>query len=185
MGYFLKISNEEVKLGDKLYYPEVQPTSTGFKVIKRSTNLDEKLLEKLLADGIIIEKLNKPVKTNIPMDINFYIEKLAEKKGWKVDKVYNFMNGINELSEVAALNIILKEIAIEMDTKYEDHIQDSPKIYVISTFDGRITEANKALIKNYRNFAAFRNVEDARAACKIVSPILKELFKDGRKKQKN
>ena len=45
-------------------------------------------------------------------------------------------------------------------------------------FDGRITKANKAHIKNYRNFAAFRTVEDAKTACSIVRDILKELFKN-------
>ena len=43
--------------------------------------------------------------------------------------------------------------------------------------DGRITKANKAYIKNYRNFAAFRTIEDAKIACRIVKPILKEMFK--------
>ena len=43
--------------------------------------------------------------------------------------------------------------------------------------DGRITKANKAYIKNYRNFAAFRTIEDAKIACRIVKPILTEMFK--------
>ena len=43
-------------------------------------------------------------------------------------------------------------------------------------FDGRITKANKAHIKNYRNFAAFRSVEDARIACRFLKGSLKEMF---------
>jgi hypothetical protein len=182
MGYFVKSSNEEVKMGDKFVYVSVKMTPTGFKVNKKLIVLDQELLNKLIADKVIVEKTGKDTLSEVPTDIEFYIEKIAKKKGWKLEKLYNFLNGIDELSEVAALSIVLREVAIEIDKKYKDHIQDSPKIYVISLFDGRITEANKAHIKNYRNFAAFRTIEDAKIACKIVSPLLKELFKDGRRK---
>ena len=74
--------------------------------------------------------------------------------------------------------MVLREIAIELDKKYEDHIENSPEIYVISMLDGKIAKANKAHIKNYRNFAAFRTIEDAKIACRIVKPILKEMFKN-------
>ena len=182
MGYFVKSSNEEVKIGDKVVGANVQITPTGFKVNKKLMVLDQELLNRLIADKIIVEKTGRDIQSEVPTDIEFYIEKIAKKKGWKLEKLYNFLNGIDELSEVAAFSIVLREVAIEIDKKYKDHIQDSPKIYVISLFDGRITEANKAHIKNYRNFAAFRTIEDAKIACKIVSPLLKELFKDGRRK---
>ena len=45
-------------------------------------------------------------------------------------------------------------------------------------FDGRITKANKAHIKNYRNFAGFRTIEDAKIGCTITRDILKEMFKN-------
>ena len=182
MGYFVKSSNEEVKIGDKVVGANVQITPTGFKVNKKLMVLDQELLNRLIADKIIVEKTGRDIQSEVPTDIEFYIEKIAKKKGWKLEKFYNFLNGIDELSEAAAFSIVLREIAVEIDKKYKDHIQDSPKIYVISLFDGRITEANKAHIKNYRNFAAFRTIEDAKIACKIVSPLLKELFKDGRRK---
>jgi len=182
MGYFVKSSNEEVKIGDKVVGANVQITPTGFKVNKKLMVLDQELLNRLIADKIIVEKTGRDIQSEVPTDIEFYIEKIAKKKGWKLEKLYNFLNGIDELSEAAAFSIVLREIAVEIDKKYKDHIQDSPKIYVISLFDGRITEANKAHIKNYRNFAAFRTIEDAKIACKIVSPLLKELFKDGRRK---
>ena len=182
MGYFVKSSNEEVKIGDKFVHVSVKMTPTGLKTNKKLIVLDQELLNKLIADKVIVEKTDKDTPSEVPTDIKFYIEKIAKKKGCKLEKLYNFLDNIDELSEVAAFSIVLREVAIEIDKKYKDHIQDSPKIYVISLFDGRITEANKAHIKNYRNFAAFRTIEDAKIACKIVSPLLKELFKDGRRK---
>ena len=84
---------------------------------------------------------------------------------------------MDSILPAAAFSMVLREIAVELDKKYEDHIENSPEIYVISMLDGRITKANKAHIKNYRNFSAFRTIEDARIACRIVKPILKEMFK--------
>ena len=81
---------------------------------------------------------------------------------------------------MAAVNIVLREIACILDEKYPDHINKSDKIYIISTFDGRIHEVSKAYIKNYRNFAAFRTIEDAKIACNIVRDQLKDMFKSGK-----
>ena len=111
------------------------------------------------------------------MDINFYIEKIAARLGWKPEKVYSYLYNADSILPAAAFSMVLREIAVELDKKYEDHIENSPEIYVISMLDGRITKANKAYIKNYRNFAAFRTIEDAKIACRIVKPILKEMFK--------
>ena len=136
--------------------------------------------------GEILEIYNnknnpKEETTVVPMDLDYYINKIADKLGWKIDKVYNYLNNIDSILPMAALSIILREIAIELDKKYEDHINNSPEIYVISTLNGKITRVYKAHIKNYRNFAAFRTIEDAKIACKIVKPILKELFKSSGK----
>lgn len=118
------------------------------------------------------------VKDKIPTNINFYIDKIAAKLGWTSESVYTyiFLNNVDSVSPAAVLSMILREIAIELDKKYEGHIEDSSEIYVISMLNGKITKANKAHIKNYRNFAAFRTVSDAKIACSIVRDMLKEMF---------
>lgn len=127
--------------------------------------------------GVILKyKKNKENTNEVPMELNYYIEKIAKRLNWKVEKVYNHLNNVDTVLPAAAFSMVLREIAIELDKKYTDHIQDSPEIYVISLFDGRIIKANKAHIKNYKNFAAFRSVDDARIACKITKDILKEMF---------
>ena len=114
------------------------------------------------------------------MDLEYYVQKIADKMGWHIDKTYNYLNNVDAILPAAAFSMVLREVAIELDKKYEDHIENSPEIYVISMTDGRITKANKAHIKNYRNFAAFRSIEDAKIACRIVRDILKEIFKSGK-----
>lgn len=185
--FYLK-NGKEVQIGDTI----VKVTKTkhplfGKGSVIESAVVTEAALPKLIKAGIItvspgsdfdIDKVLKP--TEVPMDLNYYIEKLAERLGWKVEKVYNYLNTIDSVYPAAAFSMILREVAIELDKKYEDHIEKSPEIYVISMLDGKITKANKAHIKNYRNFAAFRSVEDAKTACSIVREILKELFKSGK-----
>lgn len=173
-------NGKEVQLGDiltKVSKVENPPFSEG-TVVQRVV-VTEGILPELIKAGIVtIAKPEKSVtKAEIPMEMEYYIQKIAEKLGWKVDKVYNYLNSVDTILPAAAFSMVLREIAIELDKKYKDHIEKSPEIYIISTLDGRITKANKAHIKNYRNFAAFRTIEDAKIACRITKDILKEMFK--------
>lgn len=175
-------NGKEIKLGDTL--TKVSKVKDPFfgkdTTVQHIVAVTEDILPKLIKAGIVTTKLDeKPVaKTKIPMELDYYIEKIANKLNWKVEKVYNYLNNVDTILPAAAFSMVLREIAIELDKKYEDHIEKSPEIYVISLFDGRITKANKAHIKNYRNFAAFRTIEDAKIACTITRDILKEMFKN-------
>lgn len=174
-------NGKEVQIGDTLTkVSKVKDPFFGKGVIIEHVKVTKDILPKLLEAGIVTTtKPEKPVaETEVPMELGYYIQKIAEKFGWKVEKVYNYFNSVDTILPAAAFSMVLREIAIELDKKYEDHIEKSPEIYVISMLDGRITKANKAHIKNYRNFAAFRSVSDAKIACSIVRDILKEMFKN-------
>ena len=179
-------NGKEVKMGDKLIKHGIIDTPLGKGFIIQEIIVDEETLPKLIKMGVLTQigcthvagcPCGQHIKNDVPMNMDFYIKKIAARLGWKLEKVNNFLGNVDSILPAAAFSIVLREIAIELDKKYEDHIENSPEIYVISTLDGRITKANKAHIKNYRNFAAFRTIEDAKIACRIVKPILKEMFK--------
>lgn len=185
MKKFVLVHNgKEVKIGDTLAKQSVINTPFGKTVVLREIAVTEQSVPELITAGIIkpvegpccVECANKAV----PMDIAYYVQKIAKRLGWHPNKVDNHLNAIYTIYPSAAFNVIMREIAIELDLKYKDHIQDSPKIYVVSSLDGKITEANKAHIKNYKNFAAFRSIGDAKIACRITRDILKEMFKSGK-----
>lgn len=112
-----------------------------------------------------------------------YITRLAEKLGWKPVKMAGFLDSLYKLSPSATFSLLLREIAIELDKKYEDHINKCETLYIISMFDGRIHKVPRAYIKNFRNFAAFRTEEDAKEACSILRNELKAMFaSDGKQK---
>ena len=186
MEKFILKNGKEVKMGDRLVKSSIMNTFFGKGIRLQEVIVNEKTLPELIKAGVLTKvdcthgtdcHCGHCTNNEIPMDINFYIEKIAARLGWKPEKVYNYLNNVDSILPAAAFSMVLREIAVELDKKYEDHIENSSEIYVISMLDGRITKANKAHIKNYRNFSAFRTIEDARIACRIVKPILKEMFK--------
>lgn len=186
MKKFYLQNGKEVQIGDTICKVEkIKHPLFGEGDVVEHVFITKDILPTLIKAGIITEKPAKgeevpPTNGEIPMDLDYYIQKIADKMGWHIDKTYNYLNNVDAILPAAAFSMVLREVAIELDKKYEDHIENSPEIYVISMTDGRITKANKAHIKNYRNFAAFRSINDAKIACSIVRDILKEMFKSGK-----
>lgn len=170
-------NGKEVQIGDALT-KVVKDHLYGKGITVQTIVVTKDNLPELLEAGIVTTKPAKSVVEIGSYGIGVYIQKIAERLGWKIEKVYNYLNSVDAILPAAAFSMVLREIAIELDKKYEDHIEKSPEIYAISMYDGRITKVNKAHIKNYRNFAAFRSVNDAKIACSIVRDILKGMFKN-------
>lgn len=120
-------------------------------------------------------------RSSAPTELSYYVNSLAQKKGWKPEKMAGFLNNLSEINLGAAFQVILREVAVELDKKYEDHIEKSEEIYCVSLTNGHIFKADKQFIKNFRNFSAFRTLDDAKLACKITRGLLKDMFKSGRK----
>ena len=127
------------------------------------------------------DKILSAIETSVPMCVDYYITSLAKKAGWKPEKMYGYLQNLWNINPSAAFSILLREVAIELDKKYEDHINNCEELFIISSMDGRIHKVPRAYIKNFRNFAAFRTEEDAKIACRILRDVLKEMFKGGRK----
>ena len=74
--------------------------------------------------------------------------------------------------------VVLRAIAVLIDRKYPDHINnaDVDKYFTIDMTNGRVCEVPKGKIKNFRNFAAFRSIDDIKIATKILRPFIKELW---------
>lgn len=166
-------NGEEVHIGDIL--------AKGNKLYV----VDEKTIPGLIERGALCTKESLSEKKKDADDTSkdnlaFYINKVAQRFGWKPAKACNYLNTIDSCYPAAAFAMILREIAIELDKKYEDHISNSPEIYSISLTDGRITKLHKSSIRNYKNFAAFRTIDDAKFACKVLRVALKDMFRDGK-----
>lgn len=127
------------------------------------------------------DKILSTVENSVPMCVGYYIASLAKKAGWKPKKMAGCLQNLWNINPSVAFSMLLREVAIELDKKYEDHINNCEELFIISPMDGRIHKVPRAYIKNFRNFAAFRTEEDAKIACRILRDDLKEMFKSGRK----
>lgn len=127
------------------------------------------------------EELMAKAEPVVPMSVGYYIARLARRMGWKPEKMAGYLSSLYEINPALSFAALLREVAIELDEKYEDHINNCEELYIISTMDGRTHKVPRAHIKNFRNFAAFRTLEDAKTACRILRDDLKAMFKSGRK----
>lgn len=136
----------------------------------------------LIKEGIIKEVENE----EIPTEPYFYIKHLADRIHWNVENLRKYLSNLYTIYPTAVFSIMLREVAIVLDEKYDNHIKNSKEIYVISSLNGeiiKIKDLNK--IKNFKNFAAFRTLEDAITAKKILEEPMKQLFKrDGNRRIK-
>lgn len=112
-----------------------------------------------------------------PENVEFYINRLAEKKHWDYKKVASYIENLEKFSPMAAFNVLLREVAIYLDNQYEDSIDKAEEIYVISDLNGKVYKADRSRIKNFRNFAAFRTPEDAKFAHRVLSKKIRKMFR--------
>ena len=165
-------NGKEINFGDKILITKSVNTPLGITIVSKVAIVTKELMDKLIKDG----KVNVVEEKDINKIWNNAIENLTKKTNWKEEKLLNILNTLHLANPWAATQMVLREIAIELDKKYDDHINKSEKIYVISPQDGRIHEINKKTIKNYKAFPAFRSIEDAKIACSLIREHLKSIF---------
>ena len=170
--FILADSGKEINFGDRILI--VEDINTPFSVarVQRVAVVTKEIMDKLIKDG----KVNAVEESGINKIWNDAIKSLAKKTNWKEEKLLNILATLHLANPWAATQMVLREIAIELDKKYDDHINKSEKIYAISPQDGRIHEVNKKTVKNYKAFPAFRSIEDAKIACSLIREHLKSIF---------
>ena len=136
-----------------------------------STLVNQALLDELLRKGVIKEE-NDDYKEIY----NKAIKKLANQLNLSDNQVVAFLNILKKTNKWAVLQIVLKKIAIVLDSKYEDPINNCECVYAISPQDGCIHKIYKFMCYSYDNFPAFRTFKDAEIATKVVSKQLKDCF---------
>lgn len=174
---FYTKDGKEVKLGE--------PFRARYSIGKTYCNfytdyLMEFQARSLVEAGVLVEK---KVST-VPLSLEYYGKKVAERHGVPSLVMFRLINSLYLTYPQAVLSMLLREIAIEIDRKYPDHIEKSDRIFTVSMVNGRITEVPKGTIKNFRHFAAFRTIEDAKLGCKIVRAMLKDMFSSKKNERK-
>lgn len=128
----------------------------------------------------VIGNILKKIKEN-PITIEEVYKSLASRLEYSEEELMILLSILDDVYPTLTFNLLLREVAIMLDNKYPDHIENSKEIWTISPFDGLVTMVGKSCIKNFRNFAAFRNKEDAMVAKKLLSSRIRQMFRGSEK----
>jgi hypothetical protein len=175
MKKYLNSEGNEIKIGTPIVC-KVLNTETGRRTMELVVATEE-VLEKAVADGALTVVNSTEGGTHL--SIEFYVEHLADRIGWKMSNLVKYLDNLYKIYPTAVFQILLREVAIVLDQKYPDHIERSKEIWCISLATGeigKVPENKRHLIRNFRNFAAFRTLDDAMAAKHILKVPMKELF---------
>ena len=171
----LKKTGKEVKMGERLIKVA---NLCGIPIPIAQVEINKTTLPGLIKHGIIVAEGSD---SDIDITIEGTIRHLANRIGWNKENLEKYLRNLYKISPAAAFEIVLKEVAILLDEKYPDHINNSNEIWVINKVNGEIQKLkDMSKIKSFQHFAAFRSIEDAKIACRITRDILKEMFKSGK-----
>lgn len=176
--FVLTDTNSEVQLGDKIcFHNSIVRDGKCVEQIHEDYVLTEKTLGMLIKDGTItVKEIPDPKEETPKKCLEDYIESLAKRNRIPIDVMVEVIKLLISVNPAAVLTMLLKEIAIDLDNKYEGHIKDSEHIFIFSTNRGFIVELPKTEIKSYRNFAAFRTYKDAKYACNICKDLIDLMY---------
>lgn len=172
--FILSATGQPVDIGDV-----IRTEKTSIKKNKKTTkitleSLAESNIEKYLSNGVIKEVNKEYLPKHLdPTSIYYYIGKILKKLD--IDKVPEDANlkllliaKLFATYEFAFKRILIREIAEELDSKYEGTIATSPEIWIIDLFTMKPVHIDKKYIKSYRDFSAFRTEEDAKFALNVM-----------------
>ena len=180
--YFLK-DGKEIKFGDFI----LGTHKVGDIVTKILTTFNESSIHILKELGIVIEKdekdkedekdkvaINNELVESYIKDVHNYI---GNKLSLTIEEVIDYMASLYKICPIAVLNIYLKRISHKLNKKYDKTpIRNLSKIYIISTYNGKVSSVCPKDIKNLKHFAWFRSKEDAEFARKCVIGLITDMF---------
>lgn len=167
-------NGKEIKVGDVITVTEVVKTPFTVAKIDTAIKVTEEMLPLLIKEGkvTVVEENGCDISK---IWANAW-KSLVTKTNLSSKSLALAFDVIEKVNPWAVVQVVLKEIAIELDKQYDNHISNSEKIYAISPQDGKIHEINKKTIKSYKAFPAFRTIEDAKIACSLLKNHLKSIF---------
>lgn len=162
--YYTK-AGEEVKMGDV-----IRRVRRGdyFSVIQEFIVLPNSI-SKLIKKGLIVEREDLeegPLKSE--KDVEYYLRKICQKSSLNEENSMEFLFTLLNICPASLYTMFLREIAIDLDANYKDHISNSPSIYIVDIASMRVYNLPKAYIKNYKNFAAFRSSKETLIALELL-----------------
>ena len=130
------------------------------------------------------EKANNKTINNYG-SVEYYYNKILNYVADKIDGTVSdaliYLACLEEINPIAALNIYLKEISYELNSKYvtssiASSIKNLKDVYIISAYTGHIISFINTNRKALKYLAWFKNKEDAEFARNCVISLIERIF---------
>ncbi len=125
----------------------------------------------------ILKELKETIKNNESIeriDIDYIIDRLATKRSWSFETMYDFLYNLKKINKAAYCSLILKETAIYLDSKYDGNIKEINQGWYISLVDG--LPGFMKLEYEPKGFAIFRTLKDTMAAWYMICDDIIKLY---------
>jgi hypothetical protein len=167
--YFDSKTGKEVFL-NKPY--EISIKEDGYVTSFKTSQLTEPMADMLVSNGILTDKC--PFK--IPTDFDYYVAKLAKKLNITFEDCGTMLNCLMTYAPATVFSLLAKQIALELDAKYEGHIGKSKELFAIELTTGYIIPIKITENSHLKNIALFRSVDDALFAINVLKPVYMRMF---------
>ena len=174
--YFLKDSDQEVKMGQVIEVVTTTETPFGPVKVKKGGVVNATTLPALIKAGYIVEKEVEGFDTAAHwVELKPYVRRLARKMEVSLPQAVIFLAGIQQLSSRGHIDILTDIIAeVEnMDTFPNStiYVLDPSDWYKVSTVD---LSNSKSLM-----MPKFLTKEGAEKAYRLIAPFVKEMLHEG------
>jgi hypothetical protein len=167
--YFNPTTGREILL-NKPFNAIYKDELLSFTVSTKS--LSQELADSLVEMGVLVTEEPSVIPTNIP----YYVEKLAKKLKISVQDCGNMLLTLEKYAPATVFSLLAKQVALELDSKYEGHIAKSKNLFSIELTEGRIVPMIISDNASLKNITLFRSVEDARFAIKVLKPFYDQMY---------
>lgn len=149
------------------------------KFVIKGTTIPVKEGDRVTIGNVTKEDLEYLVKAGVlvvddEITLENVITSLAIKLGASIESTTDLLEDLSKVNPAVVFSLLLKELAITLDKKYEGHITECSNLYFIRTSDGCIE--NLWGRYNSDTISLFRNYNDAKLAINILKPYWNKVW---------
>jgi hypothetical protein len=164
-----------VKTGNEIFLNEplkVSASGNGY-----TTRFETNCLTKPMADMLVVNGILTNKKPNlVPAEFDYYVQKLAKKLVISNEDCRTMLYCIEKYAPATVFSLLAKQIALELDNKYDGHIGKAEELFGVELATGHIIPIKIRGDFYLKNIALFRSVDDALFAINVLKPVYDKMF---------
>lgn len=151
---------------------EISIKEDGYVTSFKTNQLTEPMADMLVSNGILTNQYTPKIHT----DYDYYVAKLAKKLNVSHEDCGIMLNCLIAYAPATVFSLLAKQIALELDARYEGHIGKSKELFGVELTTGHIIPIKITESSHLKNIALFRSVDDALFAISVLKPVYTRMF---------